>query len=141
MSAKWSRAVSQITCIVLRFGIELALSTTRSHRNRSRQKTNFASKSKLIWVVKPPRRKYRASLFPKFVFSSSHPRSMRGVRVVTDVERGMRWTRSCVSTSAIFADGEVVWSWHPGAGVKFAILFDEPVNDGGNQAGPRGEHV
>jgi hypothetical protein len=75
------------------------------------------------------------------VFLLASPLDERGVRVVTDVERGMRWTRSCVSTSAIFADGEVVWSWHPGAGVKFAILFDEPVNDGGNQAGPRGEHV
>jgi len=38
--------------------------------------------------------------------------------IVTDVERGMRWTRWCRQTSDIDADGEVVWSWRPLAGAK-----------------------
>jgi len=33
---------------------------------------------------------------------------------------GMRWTRRRRMTSAVVADGESVWSWHPEAGVKFA---------------------
>ena len=40
------------------------------------------------------------------------------------------------TTSAIDVDGEVVWSWRPGAGVKSAMLTDEHADDGGNQAGP-----
>jgi hypothetical protein len=43
--------------------------------------------------------------------------------IVTDVERGMRWTRSCRQTNDIGADGEVVWSWRPLAGVKLATMF------------------
>jgi len=39
------------------------------------------------------------------------------------------------------ADGEIVWSWHPGAGAKSALFIDERADDGGNQAGPRGERV
>src|SRR6266851_8009207 len=33
---------------------------------------------------------------------------------------GMRWTRKLRLTSAADADGEVVWSWRPDAGVKLA---------------------
>jgi len=32
----------------------------------------------------------------------------------------MRWTRELRLTSVAGADGEVVWSWRPGAGAKFA---------------------
>jgi hypothetical protein len=32
----------------------------------------------------------------------------------------MRWTRKLRLTSVADADGEVVWSWRPGAGAKFA---------------------
>jgi hypothetical protein len=38
-------------------------------------------------------------------------------------------------------DGEVVWSWHPGADAKVALLIDERAGDGGKNAGPRGESV
>ncbi len=38
-------------------------------------------------------------------------------------------------------DGEVVWSWPPGAEAKRAMLLTSIVRDGGNQAGPRGERV
>ena len=45
------------------------------------------------------------------------------MRVVTDVECGMRWTRRCRRTSDVDADGEVVWSWRPLAGVKLATML------------------
>jgi hypothetical protein len=35
----------------------------------------------------------------------------------------MRWTRWCRRTSDIKADGEVVWSWRPLAGVKLATML------------------
>ena len=43
-------------------------------------------------------------------------------RVVTDVECGMRWTHHGRWTNGCNADGEVVWSWRPGAGAKVAEL-------------------
>ena len=45
----------------------------------------------------------------------------RGVRVVTNVEGGMRWKRRHHWTSAAEADGEIVWSRSPtlpDAGIK-----------------------
>ena len=39
------------------------------------------------------------------------------------------------------AHGEVVWSWHPDADAKFALPIDERADDGGKNAGPRGEYV
>jgi len=40
------------------------------------------------------------------------------------------------------ADGEVVWSWRRGAGVKLAMMrLARRASDGGNQAAPRGELV
>jgi hypothetical protein len=39
------------------------------------------------------------------------------------------------------ADGEVVWSWHPGADAKFAMFMTSIASDGGKRAGPRGDHV
>jgi hypothetical protein len=39
------------------------------------------------------------------------------------------------------ADGEIVWSWRPGAGAKVVMFVMSVAADGGNQAGPRGERV
>jgi len=39
------------------------------------------------------------------------------------------------------ADGEIVWSWRPGAGAKVVMLVMSIAADGGNEAGPRGERV
>jgi hypothetical protein len=38
-------------------------------------------------------------------------------------------------------DGEIVWSWRPGAGAKLAMLLTSIMSDGGNKAGLRGENV
>jgi hypothetical protein len=65
------------------------------------------------------------------------PHSQEGrFAVVTNVERGMRWTRwyqraSLARTSDAVADGEVVWSWHPDADAKSARRF---ADDGGKKA-------
>jgi hypothetical protein len=65
--------------------------------------------------------------------------------IVTNVEPATRWTR-CIAVDDQFtderygADGEIAWSWHPGADAKFAAL-DGRTDDGGNNAGPRGECV
>jgi hypothetical protein len=40
--------------------------------------------------------------------------------IVTSVGSGMRWTRLFRQTSETCADGEVVWSWCPKAGIKSA---------------------
>jgi hypothetical protein len=66
--------------------------------------------------------------------------------IVTSVGCGMRWTRSLAACSLhaderVNADGEVVWSWSPGAETKFAMFMTSIAGDGGNQAGPRGDHV
>ena len=42
-------------------------------------------------------------------------------------------------TTAPEADGEIVWSWLPDAGVKFAAQGG--ADDGGKKPGRRGEHV
>src|SRR4030081_1277173 len=52
---------------------------------------------------------------------------------------GMRWTRKPRLTSVVDADGEVVWSWRPDAGVKSRWIY--PRGDGGKKAGHRGEHA
>ena len=56
----------------------------------------------------------------------------RGVRaIVTTREAEMRWTRLVRKTNAAGADGEVVWSWRPDAGVKRA---ERSAREGGKKA-------
>ena len=72
-------------------------------------------------------------LVPQIRGLSARPALLaRGVRVVTDVERGMRWTRACLKTIGARTDGEVVWSWPPDAEVK--LRGDVPRDDGGKKA-------
>jgi hypothetical protein len=62
----------------------------------------------------------------------------RGVRVVTNVGCGMRWTRRRRKTSGAGADGEVVWFWRPDAGVKFREAIREATV--ATKPGHREEH-
>jgi len=55
----------------------------------------------------------------------------RGVRVVTNVGAGCDGRGWCRKTSGAGADGEVVWSWRPDAGVKLAEFS---AGDGGKKA-------
>jgi hypothetical protein len=102
------------------------------------------------------------------VISSRHPASTKEGRIaiVTNVERGMRWTRRCrarlralgeairersreaCETNGIEAYGEVVWSWHPLLMLSLAEarsaqpVFDAPFNprgDGGKKELVTGE--
>jgi hypothetical protein len=63
-------------------------------RNYLRQKAIFASGFKLICPVQSCRKKFFAFLVGQITFTTSPvPRSSGGaLRVVTNVERGMRWT-------------------------------------------------
>jgi hypothetical protein len=56
----------------------------------------------------------------------------RGVRVVTNVERDAMDAAVSLDERRPFADGEVVWSWRPDAGVKFSRIFR--ASDGGKRA-------
>ena len=50
----------------------------------------------------------------------------------------MRWTRWLRKTNDASADGEVVWSWRPDAGVKLAEAI--PPMTVAKEPGHRGEH-
>jgi hypothetical protein len=67
------------------------------------------------------------------------------VAIVTNVGCGMRWTRRCARRAQIVADGQVVWSRSPDAGIKPARWRCRPqrptrcAGDGGYQARHTGE--
>jgi hypothetical protein len=80
----------------------------------------------------PTQKIFLFSFYPKCVFLRPSRLIDEGrIAIVTNVERGMRWTRRCRvrmrsqggatrersrearKTSGIDADGEVVWSWYP----------------------------
>ena len=58
---------------------------------------------------------------------ASHPSEGR-IMIVTKRCGEMRWTQRLRQTSAAEADGEVVWSRHPDAGVRSA---EQSADDGG----------
>ena len=55
-------------------------------------------------------------------------------------EAGMRWTRRVRRTSALEADGQVVWCWLPDAGVKFLGSESFSGMTVAKKPGRRGEH-
>jgi hypothetical protein len=63
-------------------------------------------------AVQPSLQKYFAFPVGQIKFTTRHvpPRSEGRIAIVTDVGRGMRWTRQRRKTSGADADGEVVWS-------------------------------
>jgi hypothetical protein len=77
---------------------------------------------------------------PKSAISSpaSRPHQEGRIAIVTDVGRGMQWTRWRRKTSGVVADGEAVWSWRPDAGVKSAEAI--PPVTVAKEPGHRGEH-
>ena len=90
--------------------------------------------------------------FSSFVFTEimydSRPSCLaeRDVRaVVTIREVGMRWPCGLavhlMHGRTSLCGREIVWSWSPGAETKPAATLTRCAGDGGNRAGPRGEHV
>jgi hypothetical protein len=70
---------------------------------------------------------------PNQHYSDLVPLLRGALRNVTDAGSGMRWTRAARLTGEPDADGKIVWSWRPDAGVKFLgskLLRD----DGGKKA-------
>jgi hypothetical protein len=136
-----ARRANQFDCL-------LSSRTTRARdaQIRLRQKSKFACAFKLIWVVQSAREKYFALHSLHSLASLSHPASgKRGVRaIVTTREAGMRWTLSRQAllreTTGEMADGEVVWSWRPKAGVKVAGLDKVRRPTVTTKSGHRGEH-
>ena len=79
--------------------------------NLLRANTNFARKFNVDSIVQSSHEKYSTSVFRESVIVSCCPAlTRRGGRVVTNVERGMRWTLWGRTTSDDNADGEGVWS-------------------------------
>jgi len=44
-------------------------------------------------------------------------------------------------TNDFIADGEIVWSWRPDAGVNLAMMLRITPMTGARKPGPRGEHA
>ena len=68
--------------------------------------------------VKPSWKKYFSSVFQKYMVLSSRPASLRGVRVVTNVEAGYDGRFGFARRARHEADGKIAWSWPPDAEVK-----------------------
>jgi len=66
-----------------------------------------------------PRKIFRFCRRANQWFLSARLTQMRGGSRSSRTRGGMRWTRKPRLTSVVDADGEVVWSWRPDAGVKF----------------------
>jgi hypothetical protein len=106
-------------------------------QNHLRRKLIFSWRINPITSSSPSRKKIPLSFFQKLMFSSVHPASLRGAFR----DRHGRWARDAMACSgwrARFAggrpawqDGEVVWSWRPDAGVKFAMMLAHHADDGG----------
>ena len=103
----------------------------------------FARHLKLIWVVQPACEKYCACAVGQISCTCLRVLHSQEGRfaIVTDVERGMRWTHRHQLTSDADADGEVVWSWLPDAGAKLVRSKLLLRGDGGYQSpAHRGDH-
>jgi hypothetical protein len=88
-----------------RFSAKVPDAKTPARKNRIRETRQHDR------CVQGPAAKYFSSVFRKYMIVCARPALMkRGVRVVTNVERGMRWTQRRRTTSGGDADGEIVWS-------------------------------
>jgi len=72
-----------------------------------------------------PAAKYFYFFFSEIVVIDADPASSKGRTRRHERGGGLRWTCRRRQTTAAGADGEIVWSWHPGADAKFAMPLDE----------------
>jgi hypothetical protein len=89
-------------------------------KNCLRVKTHFASRFKAIRAFNPSDQIFRFIRSNNCACIAPSRAHQRGGRVVTNAGRGMGWTVQLQQTSVVAADGEVVWSWRPDAGVKLS---------------------
>src|ERR1700744_6611402 len=102
-----------------------------AQRLRPVDKNLFCESIQSDRVRQPPLSQNNASVFPNCVLISRHSALSGGALrpIVTNVGGGMRWTQRQCETGAAAADGEIVASHSPDAGIKFAV--DEPASDCG----------
>jgi hypothetical protein len=112
--------------MTLNVRIEGSCKCLTSPFKKPRRNTLFASVFNANIRVQSSCEKFLCFFFSEIMFLYAHPASSkRGVRVVTNVEAGCDGHDRLRVTSATDVDGEVVWSWPPGAEAKLAMLFDE----------------
>jgi hypothetical protein len=99
-------------------------------RNRVRLKTNFLSGFKLIWGVQSCLKIFLSENQKWWYLAHIPPRQEGRLAIVTNARRDAM-DAEVPLTSGAEADGEIVWSWRPDAGVKSAI---RSAGDGGKRA-------
>ena len=105
-----------------------------------RKNPTFATRCKIDSPVKPSTQKYFASVFRKFVIVCRRPVLMkRGGRVVTNVERGMRWTRCIVGRTMSSRTAKSCGPGLPTLRPSSQALTSTRAT-GARKPGPRGEH-
>jgi hypothetical protein len=109
------------------------------YASRMRLEEKFSCGINVIWVVQSPSAKiYCFALTPNHFYIPRRPVPQRGARaIVTNAGRDAMDADSAVRRPALEVDGEVVWSWHPDAGVKLADL--SPSATVAKKPGHRGE--
>jgi len=77
-----------------------------------RLESKNVSRINVIWAVQSEGKNFPLCRFPKSAAYPRHPAPHHKGRfaIVTNVGRGMRWTRVAQLTKAHFADGEIAWS-------------------------------
>ena len=111
-----------------------------TRKSRVRAETNFANSYNPIAPVQSSHRKYSALCSPQIsrILSRIPPHEEGRIAIVTNVEAGSggRETSQRIfrADERGLADGQAVWSWHPDAGVKLAMMLTHHAGDGGKKA-------
>ena len=109
--------------------------TVASHTSGFARRANIIQGDALYVSTRLRRNNSFGRLLDAPLIDSGRPASNKGAyRDRHERWCGMRWTRWQRKTSATDADGEVVWSWRPDAGVKLATMLCIVVGDGDNKA-------
>jgi hypothetical protein len=108
---------------------------TAEARLAARKKSDFAKPANMFAAFKSPAQKYSSSVFQKSMIFFPHPARSEGTCARHERCGGMRWTRVTARDERLnLADGEVVWSWRPDAGVKLATMLAHRADEGGKKA-------
>ena len=99
-------------CASLHAGYENCSRDGGRVKNHLRVKPEFACAFKLIWVVQIGRKIFRACPVGQISgMTRAVPHSKEGrFAIVTNVERGMRWTQAAFDETRERADGEIAAS-------------------------------
>jgi hypothetical protein len=120
----------------------VAIEARDGRQDDLRGKTHFVSVFNSMVAVSSSCAKISLSFLQKLCFASRIPPHRKGrTRVVTNVEAGCDGHDRLRATSATDVDGEVAWSWPPGAEAKLVMLLTGVADDRGKTAGPWGERV